>query len=116
MKENTVDIYLFGKKYTVPDDLTIMRAMEYAGYQLVRGCGCRNGFCGACATIYRIKGDRELHACLACQTKVENDMYVATLPFLSGNICLCRMQRMYKKLHTGIERNAVHCICSARRV
>ena len=39
MKENTVDIYLFGKKYTVPDDLTIMRAMEYAGYQLVRGCG-----------------------------------------------------------------------------
>ena len=36
MKENTVDIYLFGKKYTVPDDLTIMRAMEYAGYQLVR--------------------------------------------------------------------------------
>ena len=40
-----VDIYLFGKKYSVPDDLTIMRAMEYAGYQLVRGCGCRNGFC-----------------------------------------------------------------------
>ena len=79
--ENMVDIYLFGKKYSVPDDLTIMRAMEYAGYQLVRGCGCRNGFCGACATIYRIKGDRELKTCLACQTKVENNMYVATLPF-----------------------------------
>ena len=58
--ENMVDVYLFGKKYSVPDDLTIMRAMEYAGYQLIRGCGCRNGFCGACATIYRIKGDREL--------------------------------------------------------
>ena len=54
--ENTVNIFLFGKKYTVPDHLTIMTAMEYAGYQLVRGCGCRNGFCGACATIYRIKG------------------------------------------------------------
>ena len=25
----------------------------------VPGCGCRNGFCGACATIYRIAGDRE---------------------------------------------------------
>ena len=49
-----------------PDSLTIMEAMEYAGYQLVRGCGCRNGFCGACATIYRIAGDRELKACLAC--------------------------------------------------
>lgn len=79
--ENMVNIYLFGKQYRVPGDLTIMRAMEYAGYQLVRGCGCRNGFCGACATIYRIKDDRDLHACLACQTKVENNMYVATLPY-----------------------------------
>lgn len=42
--ENMVNIYLFGKQYSVPDNLTIMRAMEYAGYQLVRGCGCRNGF------------------------------------------------------------------------
>ncbi len=36
--EQTVTIFLFGKKYEVPSDLTIMRAMEYAGYQLVRGC------------------------------------------------------------------------------
>ena len=79
--EEMVKIFLFGKKYEVPAGLTIMRAMEYAGYQLVRGCGCRNGFCGACATIYRIKGDRELKVCLACQTTVENDMYIATLPF-----------------------------------
>ncbi len=76
-----VNVYLMGKKYEVPKGLTIMGAMEYAGYQLVRGCGCRNGFCGACSTIYRIKGERELHACLACQTTVENDMYIATLPF-----------------------------------
>ena len=79
--ENLVNVYFFGKKYQVPESLTIMKAMEYAGYQLVRGCGCRNGFCGACATIYRIKGDRELKACLACQTKVEDNMYIATLPF-----------------------------------
>ena len=54
--ENMVTVFLFGKKYEVPDSLTIMEAMEYSGYQLVRGCGCRNGFCGACATIYRIAG------------------------------------------------------------
>ena len=58
--ETMVNVFLFGKKYEVPASLTIMEAMEYAGYQLVRGCGCRNGFCGACATIYRIAGDREL--------------------------------------------------------
>ena len=79
--ENMVTVFLFGKKYEVPDSLTIMEAMEYSGYQLVRGCGCRNGFCGACATLYRIAGDRELKACLACSTRVENNMYVATLPF-----------------------------------
>ena len=37
-------IYIFGKKYDVPAELTIMNAMEYAGYQLKRGCGCRNGW------------------------------------------------------------------------
>ena len=71
-------IYIFGKKYSVPAELTIMNAMEYAGYQLKRGCGCRNGFCGACATIYRIKGTNQLQT---CSKKVENDMYIATLPF-----------------------------------
>lgn len=80
-EEKMATIYLFGKKYEVPAELTIMNAMEYAGYQLVRGCGCRNGFCGACATIYRIKGQNQLKTCLACQTKVEDNMFIATLPF-----------------------------------
>ena len=79
--EKMVNVFLMGKKYEVPANLTIMTAMEYAGYQLVRGCGCRNGFCGACATVYRIKGERELKVALACQTQVEDNMYVATLPF-----------------------------------
>ena len=79
--ENMVNIYLFGKQYKVPKSLTIMKAMEYAGYKLIRGCGCRNGFCGACATIYRIKGQTALKTCLACQQQVEEGMYVATLPF-----------------------------------
>ena len=79
--EKMVNIYLYGKKYEVPASLTIMTAMEYAGYQLTRGVGCRCGFCGACATIYRIKGQTELKTCLACQTQVEDGMYIATLPF-----------------------------------
>ena len=79
--EKMVNVYFFGKKYSVPGDLTIMTAMEYAGYTLTRGCGCRHGFCGACATIYRIKGKNELKTCLACQTQVEEGMYVASIPF-----------------------------------
>lgn len=78
---NLVNVYFFGKKYEVPGEMTVMTAMEYAGYTLSRGCGCRHGFCGACATIYRIKGDNTLKTCLACQKQVEDGMYVASIPF-----------------------------------
>ncbi len=80
-EQNMVDIYIMGKKYTVPAALTIMKAFEYAGYTLVRGCGCRAGFCGACATVYRLANDYRLYVGLACQTKVEPDMYLAQIPF-----------------------------------
>jgi succinate dehydrogenase/fumarate reductase-like Fe-S protein len=70
-----------GKRYMVPSSLTIMKAMEYAGYRLLRGCGCRGGFCGACATAYRISGDPKLYFGLACQTVVQPDMYLAQIPF-----------------------------------
>ncbi|MEG0832191.1 MAG: 4Fe-4S dicluster domain-containing protein, partial [Acidaminococcaceae bacterium] len=79
MEKAMIDVFLLGKKYTVPDDLTIMDAMEYAGYKLVRGCGCRSGFCGACAVVYRIKGSQEIKVCLSCQTKVEANMCVGQI-------------------------------------
>jgi len=84
MTENTkkmVTIYVMGKKHAVPADLTIMKAMEYAGHQFKRGAGCRGGFCGACATIYRKKGSYKLLGALACQKMVEDGMYIAQIPF-----------------------------------
>lgn len=91
---------------------------------LSAGCGCRHGFCGACATIYRIKGKNELKTCLACQTQVEEGMYIATIPFyptdkrtydindikptepdydgaLPGNLFLHRLQRLHEGLPPG---------------
>jgi len=79
--EYWVTIYIMGKAYKVPADLTIMQAIEYAGYRFIRSCGCRAGFCGACATIYRKKGDYKLHTALACQTRVEDEMYLVQIPF-----------------------------------
>lgn len=80
-QENLIPVYIMGKRYMVPPTLTIMKAMEYAGYTLIRGVGCRGGFCGACGTTYRIKGDPKLYFGLACQTVVEPDMYLAQIPF-----------------------------------
>ncbi len=76
-----VTIYVMGKKHSVPYDLTIMKAMEYSGHQFRRGSGCRGGFCGACATIYRTKGNYKLQGALACQKIVEDGMYIAQIPF-----------------------------------
>ncbi len=76
-----IPVYIMGKRYDVPPSLTIMKAMEWAGYTLTRGVGCRGGFCGACATTYRIQGDPKLYFGLACQTVVQPGMYLAQIPF-----------------------------------
>ena len=81
MSDNMIPIYIMGQRVDVPASLTIIRALEYAGYTLTRGVGCRSGFCGACATVYRIKGDPKLFFALACQTVVKPDMYLAQIPF-----------------------------------
>ena len=76
-----IPVYIMGKRYDVPASLTIMKAMEWAGYSLVRGVGCRGGFCGACSTVYRIKDDPKLYFGLACQTVVKPEMYLGQIPF-----------------------------------
>ncbi len=80
-RNDLIPIYIMGKRYDVPSSLTIMKAMEYAGYTLIRGVGCRGGFCGACATVYRIKDDPKLYFGLACQTVVKPEMYLGQIPF-----------------------------------
>lgn len=80
-----IPVYIMGKRYEVPDGLTIMKAMEYTGYKFIRGCGCRGGTCGACGTIYRKPGDYKIQVALACQKTVEPDMYIAQIPFFPAN-------------------------------
>jgi len=80
--EHWVTIYIMGRSYEVPADLTILTAMEFAGYKFVRGVGCRQGFCGACSTVFRKKGDYKLQTGMACQTRVEDGMYLVQIPFV----------------------------------
>ncbi len=83
--KSTVSVYVMGKKYEVPEGLTIMKAMEHAGYRLIRGAGCRGGFCGACGTVFRMEGDYRLQVGLACQTVAEDGMYMTQIPFFPAN-------------------------------
>src|SRR4030065_1423323 len=80
-----IPIYIMGREYVVPETLTIMKAIEYAGYQYVRGCGCRGGICGACGTFYRFLGDYKLKTGLACQTVAQANMGKVELTFVLAN-------------------------------
>lgn len=89
-----IPVYVMGKRYEVPETLTIMKAMEYAGFQFIRGCGCRGGICGACATVYRKAGDYRLRVGLACQTVVEPNMYLTQIPFYPANRAVCEFSQL----------------------
>ncbi len=84
-KTKMISVFVMGKEHKVPQGLTIMKAMEHAGYRFLRGAGCRAGFCGACGTVYRLKGDYKLHFDLACQTAAEDGMALTQLPFVPAN-------------------------------
>ncbi|UCF08921.1 MAG: 4Fe-4S dicluster domain-containing protein [Thermoplasmata archaeon] len=120
-EENKIPIYIMGKRYLVPDNLTIMKAMEFAGLRFIRGCGCRGGFCGACGTVYRTKGDYKLKAGLACQSVVEEDMYLTQMPFFPANKAVYDLEalkptaeeviRLYPEIFRCVSCNTCTKIC-----
>lgn len=79
-----VTVFIMGNAYKVPAEATIMGAIEYAGYQIKRGAGCREGFCGACATVYRLPGDYNIYTGLACTELVRDGMWLSQLPSIPG--------------------------------
>lgn len=91
---DTIPIYIMGKRYTVPNSLTIMGALEYAGYKLIRGVGCRAAFCGACATVYRIEDDPKLYIGLACGTLVQPGMHLTQIPFYPADRAHYRLDEL----------------------
>lgn len=99
-EEKMVNIYIMGKQYKVPDGVTVMKAMEYAGYQFIRGCGCRGGFCGACSTVYRKPGDFRLQSGLACNLEAEEGMYIGQIPFYPANRASYDLQELTPDLST----------------
>ena len=98
-----VRIYIMGKQYEVPEGLTIQKALEYAGLRLLRGCGCRGGFCGACGTVYRTAGDYKLKVALACQTVVEDGMYLTQIPFYPANKAIYDIEKLSPSIESIIE-------------
>ncbi len=75
-----VTVEIEGKPFQVPAGVTLMKAMWYAGKEVLRGAGCLGGFCGACAAYYRTKDDPKVKTCLACSMAVEDGMSFSFMP------------------------------------
>ncbi len=102
-----------GKEYEVPESLTIMKALEYAGYKYIRGCGCRGGVCGACATVYRFPDDYKINVGLACQTVIEPNMYLAQIPFYPANRASYDIEKIKAEVNEILMRypEIARCLC-----
>jgi len=94
MEKKMVTVYLSGELFKVPEGSTIIMALEYAGFQLKRGVGCREGYCGACATVYREKGDYKLKGGLGCQTVVTEGMAITQIPFVPAEKPLYELETL----------------------
>ncbi len=99
-EKNLIPIYIMGKEYMVPDTATILKAFEYSGYRFIRGCGCRGGICGACATVYRTADDYRIKVGLACQTVVEEGMYLTQIPFYPANKTEYNLEELQPTVNT----------------
>ncbi|MDH5700844.1 MAG: (2Fe-2S)-binding protein, partial [Nitrospirota bacterium] len=75
-----VTVEIEGKPFQVPAGITLIKALWYAGQDVIRGVGCLGGFCGACATYYRTKDDPKVKTCLACSKAVEDGMSFSFMP------------------------------------
>jgi succinate dehydrogenase/fumarate reductase-like Fe-S protein len=92
--QEMVTVFIMGNSYKVPAKATIMGAIEYAGYQIKRGAGCREGFCGACATVYRMPGDYNIYTGLACTELVKEGMWLSQLPTIPGKKAIYDMEEV----------------------
>ena len=93
-EQKLITIQIMGKPHKVPDDATIMGAIEYAGHQIIRGAGCREGYCGACATIYRMPGDYKIQTGLACMTMVEEGMSLTQVPYVPAEKAIYDIEKL----------------------
>lgn len=113
VRANMVNVYIMGKRYVVPEHATIMRAIEYAGHQIIRGAGCREGFCGACGTLYRLPGDYKLHTGLACTTLVKEGMSLTQIPAVPMEKAIYDLEKLRPDVNTILEVYPVAARCVA---
>jgi ferredoxin len=76
----TVNVTLAGVPHQVPEGVTVLQAMWYAGIPVLRGVGCLGGACGACTTTYTLPNAMAPKTGLGCQISVVEGMGINLYP------------------------------------
>ena len=79
--EKTIPIRILGRVFEVPENILLLRQMQYVAADIGYGRYCWNGECRNCEVVYRrAEGGPELPA-LACRVKGQELMQVVKLAF-----------------------------------
>ncbi|MFQ5508108.1 MAG: 4Fe-4S dicluster domain-containing protein [Leptospirillia bacterium] len=76
----TVEVEIAGERHQVPERVTVLAALWYAGYDVLKGAGCLGGACGACTTTYKLPNDMTARTGLGCQVVVQEGMTLNLYP------------------------------------
>ena len=77
----SVTFKLLDRDVTVPAGTTLLNAMQVAGHEYLKGCGCRMGDCGECAVYYRMACTITMLRDFSCEIRVAEGMEVMEVPF-----------------------------------
>lgn len=75
-----IPIFYKGKEYRVPENNTLLRALQYLNSEVAYGNFCWNGDCRNCQIIIRRDADSQEVTALACLTKVVPGLNIIKLP------------------------------------
>ena len=75
-----IPVYYRGKEYMVPENNTLLRALQFINEEVAYGNFCWNGDCRNCQIIIRRDKNSQEVTALACLTKVVPGLYIIKLP------------------------------------
>ncbi len=79
-KRPQITVEIEGTRHMVPDGLTVLQSMWYAGVQTTHGAGCLGGACGACTASCRVPDSMAPVTGLACQMEAVDGMTILLYP------------------------------------
>ena len=75
-----IPVHYKGKEYMVPENNTLLRALQYLNPEVAYGNFCWNGDCRNCVIVIRRDLQSQEVTAIACLTRVVSGLHIMKLP------------------------------------